>query len=166
MNEKREDEMGTQFEWDGRYRRAGQVDANAAGEALVQLTQDFGEFLEPEAVIEKAKPKRSPLHSGFEWDDSLAALEHRKHQARDMLKSLRVIVVNAEGEKAPTRVFLNIQQGSEQGYFLTHKVLEEPDLYSTLLQTAQAQLQAWHQRYKELGELSIVHRAIEKALRL
>ena len=158
--------MGTQFEWDGRYRRAGQVDANAAGEALVQLTQDFGEFLEPEAVIEKAKPKRSPLHSGFEWDDTLAALEHRKHQARDMLKSLRVIVVNDSGQEEPKRVFLNIRTSEDQGYFLTHKVLEAPDLYDTLLNTAKTQLQSWHQRYKELGELSSVHRAIEKALKL
>ena len=47
-------------------------------------------------VVEKARDEASPLHSHFEWDDSAAAEEHRKEQARRLIRSVKIRVQTNE----------------------------------------------------------------------
>ena len=44
------------------------------------------------ALVDAARPKNSPAHVGFEWDDSIAAEEHRLSQARRWLRLITVTV--------------------------------------------------------------------------
>lgn len=44
------------------------------------------------AVVESARDPASPLHDRFEWDDGLAAEEHRKAQARALIRSIKIRV--------------------------------------------------------------------------
>lgn len=46
--------------------------------------------LSPEIVVQSARDPASPLHSRFEWDDTKAAEEHRRSQARTLIRSVRV----------------------------------------------------------------------------
>lgn len=43
-------------------------------------------------VIEEARSKQNPLHPEFEWSDTKAANEHRKWQARQLIKIVKVEV--------------------------------------------------------------------------
>lgn len=46
--------------------------------------------LTPEDVIASAKAKTSPLHGCFTWNDSEAAKLQRLHEAREVIRSVRV----------------------------------------------------------------------------
>jgi hypothetical protein len=149
-----------QYEWDTNYRQAGRVDPQKAGEALTSLAELDGQRLTTESVVEYAKPKRSPLHGGFEWDDALAATEHRQLQARQMMKSLRVIHVDRE-EQEPTRVFLNVRYGDgSQSYATVDHIMDDDDLYASVLGDAVSGLKAWQRRYRDIKELKHIHDAI------
>ena len=58
-------------------------------DALIALEDENGR-LTPEAVLTAARDPNSPLHDRFEWDDGKAAAEHRLHQARTLIRSVKV----------------------------------------------------------------------------
>jgi hypothetical protein len=49
-----------------------------------------GGELTPEVVVASAKPVNSPLHSRFEWDDSVAGHKYRLVQAGELIREQRV----------------------------------------------------------------------------
>lgn len=152
------------YEWDDGYRRAGHVDAQQAGPVLEKLAERAQGQLTTGAVVEAAKPKRSPLHGGFEWDDSLAAAEHRSYQARKMVNSLRIVIVGEEAQE-PQRLFLNVRYSGGHAYSTVDHILSDEELYQSVLDDAVGALKAWQKRYKEIKELRKVHEAIGQASR-
>lgn len=54
-------------------------------------------------VLADARKKTSPLHSHFEWDDSVAAEAHRLAQAASLIRRVHVKVIPAP-ESEPIRV--------------------------------------------------------------
>jgi hypothetical protein len=74
--------------------------------------QQFGEFYyslkkrTPEELVRAAKSARSPVHKLFNWDDRVAAHEHRLLQARVMVNSLQVEIVTPKGKPGNVIAFL------------------------------------------------------------
>jgi hypothetical protein len=60
-------------------------------EHLTGLYERLGE-LTAESVVAAASSPASPLHSFFEWDDSVAAREYRKVQARALIRRVTVVI--------------------------------------------------------------------------
>lgn len=58
-------------------------------QAVLQQLADAGE-LTPERVVAHAREEGSPLHALFDWNDESAAHAHRLHQARILIRSVRV----------------------------------------------------------------------------
>jgi hypothetical protein len=48
--------------------------------------------LTPSNVVIDAKPKASPLHDQFEWHNGTAAELHRLWQARNLIKTVKIVV--------------------------------------------------------------------------
>jgi len=149
------------YQWDANYRRSGQVRAEEAGPLLESLAEELGERLTTEVVVEAAQPKDSPIHGAFEWDDSLAAMEHRSLQARQLLKSLRVVIAGQEDQE-PQRLFLNVRYEDSQAYSTVQHILDDAGLYAVVLRDAVIALKAWQKRYKDLKELKKVHDVIRE----
>lgn len=63
---------------------------DSAAEALKELERE-GRLL-PVEVVESARDDDSPLHSHFEWDDSLAGEKYRLHQARALIRTVKLMV--------------------------------------------------------------------------
>jgi Mor family transcriptional regulator len=88
------------------------ADAQIIGEALERIPLKTAE-----TVVETAREKTSSLHDCFEWDDTVAACEHRKDQARLLLRS---IVINVETEndngkeEIQVRAFESVRLSSEE----------------------------------------------------
>lgn len=59
-------------------------------ERLHELERDGR--LQPADVVTDARDPTSPLHSHFEWDDSVAAERHRLSQARTLIRSVKIHV--------------------------------------------------------------------------
>ena len=135
--------------------RLTRLDAQAVGEELTTISGE-DERLTPEAVVAKASKKRSVLHPAFEWDDNAAAHEYRKDQARDLIRSVCVVVQVSGGAERKTRAFVHIIQGNgtkEGAYVTIQKAAAEPDLVEQVLDRALYDLGLWQERYRELEEL-------------
>lgn len=117
-------------------------------------------LLLPEQVVEAARPKTSPLHPRFEWDNSEAANKYRLWQARQLI---RVCVEHIPGVSTPTEVFVSLtdDRSADGGYRVTAEVLKDDDMRAMMLQDALDELQVFKLKYKRLSELAAVFDAIE-----
>lgn len=76
------------YGWTKRYG----VKAQIVGEIVERFPEDTAANL-----VREARRRASPLHKLFEWDNSAAADQYRLLQARVMIASLRVEVVDVRG---------------------------------------------------------------------
>lgn len=138
------------------------IDAQVAGEALAKIQRRHNGLLEPEMVVDAARDKESPLHDAFEWDDALAAEEHRKGQARELVRSLTVDISRSNIETKAVRAFVNVDVGGDQGYVSTFTAMSSEVLRKQVLEKAFAELEAWRARHAELSELARIFAAIDE----
>jgi hypothetical protein len=61
-------------------------------EALREIADANAGDLTADAVVEAARPKDSPLHGFFEWDNRQAADSYRLTQARTLIRKVRIEV--------------------------------------------------------------------------
>jgi DNA repair ATPase RecN len=105
--------------------------------------------------VQAAKPKESPAHDGFEWNNSKAANEYRLVQARQWL---RVVKVEVSGE--PQRmVHVPVRQQDTgriaDGYYKPISVVvENQDEYAAALEQARSKLASAAEAVDELSEVA------------
>ena len=136
------------------------LDANEVGQELARL-QAQNQGLTPQAVVEAAKNPASPLHGGFEWDDSVAAEQYRLDQARYLLRMLVIV----EGRPSnPIRAYVSIRQADGPTYEDIATVLLDENLRKQALVQAYRDLEAFRRKYKDLSELADVLQAADRTL--
>lgn len=136
----------------------------------------YGRFLEkkglgkrpipPEEIVELAKPEESPIHERFEWDDAIAADEHRRSQARHLVSHI-VYSADVGGEKVDCRAFHNVisRNGTTmRGYVSDRVVWERPDFTAQVVSKAMRELKSWHDRYRSYQQLAGTTAKVEEAL--
>jgi hypothetical protein len=103
--------------------------AKDVAERLSELEEAGGGVLTPEAVVEDAKAKTSPLHGYFTWDVKKAAYAHWLEQARSLIRSVRY------EHRTETRVISAVayvrnpeSNADEQGYVHTEKLRDDIEL--------------------------------------
>lgn len=127
---------------------------------LKRIADENGGVLKPEAVVEEARPKSSPLHKRFTWDNSKAAHEYRLWQARQLI---RVVVETIEGVKGRHEVFVSLSNDrKEGGYRVMTDVLTDAQMRRQMLDDALRELDWFQQKYSRLRELSSVFAVIRK----
>jgi len=127
---------------------------------LKRIAEENGGILKPEVVVEEARPKSSPIHSRFTWDDSKAAHEHRLWQARQLI---RVVVEVIEGVKGRHEVFVSLSSDrKESGYRVMTEVLSKSELRRQMLSDALNELVLFQEKYQRLKELAAVFSSIRK----
>lgn len=127
---------------------------------LKRIQEENNGTLLPEKVVEAAAIETSPLHSQFEWDDSIAAHQHRLWQARMLI---RVSVEFNEQAKVETRVFVSLKSDRQDGlgYRSLVDVMSDEVRRNELLQDAAEEMRSFRAKYKELKELADVFSAME-----
>jgi hypothetical protein len=132
------------------------ISAQTAGERLEHLSRKNGGEVTPQIIVDDARPKKSPLHDAFEWNDAAAAEKYREQQAAYLLRSIVVIVERPDdGKDMPVRAFVNVQQPDEERAFLPiKKVMEDPTLRQQLVARALQELGQWQDRYRQYRELA------------
>ncbi len=127
---------------------------------LKRIAQKNHGLLQPETVVDEARPTTSPLHPQFEWDDSTAAQQHRLWQARQLIS---VCVETVEGMKDQVPVFVSLTPDRLRkggGYRLTMDVLSSKEAKEQMLSDAHAELECFQRKYQRLRELAMVFKAI------
>lgn len=61
-------------------------------------------------VVAAARPKRSPMHSMFEWNDSVAAEKYREDQARRWMERIHIKFIRDDGTVVKVRAFHAVEQ--------------------------------------------------------
>jgi len=142
-----------------------QEDANTVGVLLSSIEKEEG-HIKPQTVIDRAKPKASPIHGYFTWDNNKAANEHRLNEARWLIKSVRVIRED-DAAKSP-RAFVAIPVISEESnrsknvYVSIESALGDKDTRDLVLQRAWAELKIWENRYHHLEEFAGIIKTINR----
>jgi hypothetical protein len=104
----------------------------------------------PSVVVKEATPKRAPLHDEFEWDDKVAAHQHRLDTARRIIRVVkiapaknqppqRLIHVPVEVVEGPTA---NQRSSREGCYKPAEVVASDPNELERALKEALSQLRA------------------------
>jgi len=146
------------------------VDAAVAAGVIDGVRKKHGGDVTPAALVEAAKPKRSPIHGEFEWDNDTAGLLWREAQARLMI---RAIVIKTETDKESPIQFRKYElqrlpgtenKPSRNVYRTVEDIMADPNARAELLARALRELIAFRNRYKGLQELAIVMRATEEVL--
>jgi hypothetical protein len=140
------------------------VDAEVVGQIFERLTEEGAGELTPEAILKEAQPKASPLHGHFEWNDGKAARAYRQEQAKYLVRSLEVQVLEPTNEpQEPMRAFVSVATENEaRTYMPIQSALSDEGLRLQVLGTALRELKAWRKRYEELSDLAKVFAAIDE----
>lgn len=103
------------------------VTAQVAGEEIAALQEERG-GITAEAVVDRARPVDAPLHPTFEWRDSVAGEQWRKHQARNLIRA--VCVVQQDGAE-PLPQSVHVSEGKSGRYHPTEVVAADEGMYTT-----------------------------------
>ena len=145
---------GTQFK----------LDPVVAGTELKRIIEANGNRVDAQRIVEEAASPLNPLHEAFEWDDSVAAQEHRLWQARHLTGSLQFRTTLTDNRQITGRMFVQIPKpegGQRRDYTLTEFALSQTDLRASVLRTALLELAAFRRKYADLSELAQVIQIID-----
>lgn len=142
------------------------IDPVKAFNALERV-REKNDGLTDDAIVSAAKAKNHILHGWFEWDDSVAANEHRRAQARTLIRSFEVVYVEAP-ELTARAYEVETKSGKPQEtrtvYTTTAEVLSNPESRDRLIADAIRMAMEFRRRFKMLHELDRVIEEIDKAI--
>ena len=79
----------------------------------VKKIYDIEKKITPSRVLELAKDPKHPLYSFFEWDDEVASNKYRLIQARELINSIVVQIMDEENNKiSKVRAFLSVSENA------------------------------------------------------
>lgn len=132
-------------------------------------------------VVTVARPKDSPLHRYFIWDNEVAAELYREEQARMMLRSIEIRVeVKNGGETSEqyVRAFHAIKLSEsdpeasfdgdghvERRYIPLAVVQDTPRYLAQIIEQAEKQLKTWAERYRTYQSLGPFQEKFEPIIR-
>lgn len=135
----------------------------ADAETCYREIQSLGEEVTPQMIVDFARDEETELHKCFQWDDSIAAENWRKQQARQVVMSLTVKVERSEHGEAQTYRLIE-HDDTEKVYRSVVFTVRNEDEYRRLLAQAKADMIAFKKRYKSIVELQEVIEEIDKII--
>jgi len=111
-------------------------------------------------VLELARPRSSPIHEFFTWDDTAAAEQYRLKQAQTLISCLVVEIENIEYRKYVTPCL--IEETGSKAYVEINKARATPEIWEQILDRAMNDAILFRERYNHLKELGPIITAISK----
>jgi hypothetical protein len=122
--------------------------------------------LTPQIVVDVARDPGHPLHSRFEWDDTVAGEAWRRQQAHELIRKVKVVYQEAT-ESAPekeVRGFIAIPSPEGHVFDPVEEVVEDPFRRQLTLNTMEREWKSLLKRYQEFEEfLSMVRQDVDAA---
>lgn len=131
------------------------VDAEIVGREVERLG-GATQTVQVDSFVDAARVTASPLHGLFEWNDSTAAEHYRKQQARQILASLVITIVQTStNESRSTRAFLIARpEGEERSYVSTERITGDRDLQRQVVGSAHRELLNFIRRFEHIAALA------------
>lgn len=133
---------------------------NVSAPKVYQEIVSIGDSATPEQIVEAAKDEKSELHKCFTWDDTEAANNWRKQEARLIRHFLKI---ESETDPDAPKIAALHFTGVGEGYKAAPLVFRNPTEYSGLLKRAYAELHAFAEKYRVLSnELDAILKLIDE----
>lgn len=119
---------------------------------LTKIARQNGGVLKVEDVLSEARDESSPLHKHFEWDDSEAAEQYRRQQARALIQKCKITLI--ESQPVEIRAFVSLPTDRENGggYRLTSEVMGDDRMKAELLRDIKLTIARWTQKLHLLDQ--------------
>ena len=117
----------------------------------LELIASASGALTPDAVVDAARRKTHPLHAEFNWDDTEAAIQWRKQQARQLIARVTIVLA-----KTTARGVINVQcraytsvtpADGEKQYMNVVDVSVNPELSDQVLVTLRREIGALKRKF-------------------
>lgn len=120
---------------------------------LLEVRRQAG-ILTPQVVLEFARDESHPLHSRFEWDDSVAGERYRIDQARELIRTVKVKYTQRDGSASDLRGFVSISRVDtpSREYLPVEEVAADPLMARLVLRDAEREWRELFARYQHLDE--------------
>lgn len=131
----------------------------------LQKLYDENRRLTPVLVLTEARDPDSPLHTLFEWNDSEAAERWRLQQARELIRSVRVVYREATGTDPARSVRAWQAIRGEEGYVYepAEQVALDPFQRKLLMADMEREFLQLQRRWSDFDEFwRLVSTATEK----
>lgn len=122
----------------------------------LQAIYDARGTLSAPLVVDEARDPNSPLHSRFEWDDTVAGDRYREVQARELIRSVRIVYREAKGKRpeGSTRAFQHIRRDDASTYVPSDEVARDPILTQIVLMDMRREWKTLQARYAHFEEFT------------
>lgn len=120
---------------------------------LEEIRKQHGK-LTAQNVVDTARDPAHPMHSRFEWDDSIAGEAYRRQQAADMIRRVRIVYKEADksGPSRSVRAYHALPDTEGYAYDPAEEIAEDPFRRKLLLDTMAREWKDLYRRYQEFEE--------------
>jgi hypothetical protein len=122
---------------------------------LQAIYDERGE-LTPALVVDVARDNRHPLHTRFEWNNTIAAEKYRRVQAHDLIRSVRVNYTSPKtGNPISIRAFHAVKKDDgtrKYAYEPAAVVIQDPMIMRLLRAEMRRDWEALKRRYENFEE--------------
>lgn len=120
----------------------------------LQQLYDANQRLTPALVLAEAEDPNSPLHALFEWNDSVAADRWRLQQARELIRSVKVVYREADDTNPAksVRAWHAIRDESGHHFEPAEQVALDPFQRRLLLADMEREWQQMKRRWADFDE--------------
>lgn len=132
-------------------------------QSLEALAERNGGELTAAAVVDYARPKTSPIHDRFTWDNKVAGDKYRLLEAAMLIRSVRISFEDNAGEVAPpVRAFVNIRENPKEpgAYIPIQRALSCAETSAAMLESAKREADSFRRKYASLEQARRVVEAI------
>ena len=128
--------------------------AELVGPEIQALSQEAGEEVTPAEYLNwVATHPHSESHALFEWDDTEAAKKYRLHQARNIINSIEIKIIDHRGDETFVPAWLNIkaqndeEESPRQVYTSFESVVNDNEKSQLVVAQARKEFISWRRRY-------------------
>jgi hypothetical protein len=116
---------------------------DAERKLLEKMARRNGGVLMIDDVIEEAKDESSILHSHFEWDDTEAAKNYRRDQARTLIQRCRITILAEDPVHVRAFISLPSDRSSGGGYRLVADVMTSDSMKEEFIHDIRLTIARW-----------------------
>ena len=119
---------------------------------LTKIARQNGGVLKVENVLNEARDESSPLHKHFEWDNSEAAEQYRRQQARALIQKCKITLIDSQPIEIRAFVSLPADRENGGGYRLTSEVMGDERMKTELIRDIKLTIARWTQKLHLLDQ--------------
>lgn len=136
------------------------VKAETVGKEFERIEQENGS-IQPEDIVNEARPKDSVIHPLFEWNNKKAAEAYRVEQAKNIIRCL-IVKNDNTNEPATVRAYVNVNDSRKKGLFINvRSAMQNRETREIVLKAAMAELASFKRKYSTFLEFSKIFAEID-----